>query len=50
MALVEAAAEDALHNEVVGVAGNVDADAEVDLPLRIEVEVRGEEDLLLLIV
>jgi len=46
----DVAAENAFDDEVVGAAGDVDADAEVDLPLLGDVEVRGEEELLLLVV
>ena len=50
MAPVEAAAEDALDDEVVGRRGGAYAYADVDLPLRRDVEVGDGEDLLLLVV
>jgi len=47
---VEAAAEDAFDDEVVGGGGGADADADVDLPVGRDVEVGDGEELLLLIV
>src|SRR5581483_11688852 len=45
----EPIAEDHLHQQVVGAAGGADADTEVELPLRAEVEVDGGHDLVLLL-
>lgn len=45
---IEAVAEYHLHNHMVGAGGHPEADAEIELPLRGEVEVDGGEDLVLL--
>src|SRR6202789_3398011 len=46
---VEATAEDGLHDQVVGGRGGSNAHADINLPQRRHVEVRDEEDLLLLL-
>ena len=50
MAPIEAAAEDAFDDEVVGRSGDTDADAEVNLPCWRHVQIRNYEELLLLFV
>ena len=50
MAPVEAPAEDAFDEQVVGTCGSAQADAHVDLPLGRDVQVGHQEDLLRLIV
>src|ERR1700722_3057345 len=47
---VDPAAENRLHDQMVGGRGGPDTNAEVDLPIRGHVEVGDEEHLLLLIV
>lgn len=45
----EAIAQDELGDDVVGAAGDADAQTEIDLPLRAEVHIYGGEKLLLLV-
>src|ERR1700723_2344241 len=47
---VEAAAENQFDDEVIGRGGGADADTEVDLPERRDIEVGDDEELLLLVV
>ncbi len=47
---VETPAEDALDDPVIGRRGWSDADAEIDLPLRRDIEIDRRKDLLLLVV
>src|ERR1700723_3338535 len=47
---VEAAAENQFDDEVIGRGGGADADTEVDLPHRRDIEVGDDEELLLLVV
>src|SRR5271167_635434 len=46
----EAPPEDAFDDQVIGGRGCADADSEVELPLRPQIEVNGRNELLLLIV
>jgi hypothetical protein len=45
----KSAADDALDDQVIGGARRSDADSEVELPLRTEIDVDAGEELLLLI-
>src|SRR5260370_37648784 len=46
---IETIAEDHFGNQVIGGTGHADSQAEIDFPLRGEIEVHGGKDLVLLL-